>query len=473
MSRLFVFCIWGFWLVAGDDPAVYRYAVPLTERTYNGEWEAVFEFSALKKTDLHFNLVGYDAYGLSVWSELNQELGLERVYSKRVPARKQETLQSLFLESDQPVKGLLWMHNVVTGQINAVFISESRSTTLGVPHIPRNYLLWKSSLAAVGTTQGVKNGSVFLGYYTDRGGAIKDELVEANAFNHAYVRRTPNVDVLIGGLASSTPPVWGAMHASEGYNLTGFQTFSRQDGNLQTAAVEMEGNGGTAQGQIFWPIPGSPLQAVVLANPNPDPANVVVAMSRLVIDETGLRSLVKSSASLQLEAGKNTVLFPESILFAAESGAPVSFEYSAVDGEGEPLPIYAYRFAYGQGEVGMGSDRFSSVSAEVSGWLDFSSGFEREVLIANTSDQLLNCKFSFSFENTVGLTYYERFEPGEIKRIDRSKLLLQLGSETLPQEGWVSLQVTQETDSGSEIPALLAVYFAQTEKDFALVTFAP
>jgi hypothetical protein len=452
------------------------YSIPLPERTYSGEWEATLEFRSAKKGELSFDLLGLDSNGKRILDFPDQILGLDRIYQFNLPARKKETVQSLSLVCSGQVVGMLWVHHPGSGQLMGLPLQTASEVPLMVVHLPKNYLVWKSSLSLQGSAGTERSASVILSYFTETHFQPREELIATTLSDLAYLRRTPNVDILIGGLSSPAPPLWGSVKASPGFSLAGYQTFARQDGLVQTAGLEMPAVLHHS-GIFLWDLGLDGVrQSLAFANPH---------QQELVLELTAI--LAAQSADLEqptsrylttvlgLEQGRNLLLNIEELFEISSDYSVLAVEYRVISAlEEEPLPVMASRFAMGAQDLGMAADTASTTKTELVGWISFDDSFEKEFRAANLADQTTQVEWRISSSDQLSLLGFQTLQPGQVLHFDRLELqrrAAELGWQMEASAGWALIQLRQESVTINDplVPALLGQQIGKTATDFALI----
>lgn len=463
-------------LSAGDEAAApVAYSIPLPERTYNGEWAAMLEFRAIKKGVVIFALSGLDSNGLRVFEAPGQELGLDQIHQFHLPARKKEAVQSLALLCSEPVTGMLWVHHASSGQLMGLPLLAASENPLTVVHLPKNYLVWKSSLALIGAAGSEESASVFLSYYTETQFQPREELIAPTLADRAYVRRTPNVDILIGGLASPAPPLWGTVKASPGFFLAGYQTFARQDGQIQTAGLEMSANLENS-GTFLWDLGMVGLrQSLALANPHAQ--EIEIEWTALVVHQGDDQpaSLERLTVTTLLGQGRNKLTTPEELFDLTHVDEILAVEYRVLSAaEEKPLTAMVSRFAMGAQDQGMGADTATEPRSELLGWLSFGGDFETAFRVANLMDHTTRLEWRISTSDQHSLLGFETLQPGQVLQFDREELqrrATDLGWHLDDSIAWARVHLRQESITLDEplLPALLGQQVAKTASDFALI----
>lgn len=385
--------------LAQDDAETHRYWVPFPERTYSGAFGVTLQFTAVESERAEILVQPLDAWGESV-------APLETFYTEKgevaawhLPAQKQQTVQSLLLESDQTLYGMVILNHVDQGQINAVPLTCEASAQLIMPHIARNYFKWKTSFAVTGISDEFLASDIFFGYRNDRDSRYGEDWV-STLDRAGYLRRTAYLDVLMGDLSEDSVATWGMVRSADDlFLLTGYQTFARVEENRQTCATEIR-HSLSQEGVLAFPAESDQQHAIVFCNPND--FNVTVKLMLIREEETGpqQRTPFVDDQSLVLAPQSNRILSLGTDLFPDLVGSPLALQFLATQdkndeqseelrGELEPEPagIQALHFQNGSDETSMGAHHLDRVGSRVRAWADMDDDFDSAFILTNMDEE--------------------------------------------------------------------------------------
>lgn len=401
LIKLVVFCFLAMPLLAqGSEPVQYRYLVPLpgTKNIGIADWDYSLELVSRNSEVFTLELQQYDIRGRL----LDQiDLGLrngEEVFRWNVTENAANgRLRSIVVLSDKPLIGSFWMWNENYGQINGVRLAENLSAELVLPFIPQSYFEMTTSFALQGFSPNGEASEVSF-YLVDSDEQARAPLtLRSSLSSNGYIIGTPELTISLGGLDGEVIPSWANIAPmSPQYLVSGFQTFTREDGSkaflFQSAASELTDVGSSEGHLIFTQESDIPLRhEIVLTNPNLAPVSIDLEVFyhefEPLIDKVMLKS---TTETIQLKALERRRMILGSDIFLDVQNPVFRMAYRAAYTIDETIPaeIFGLHFQLGpDGEMSCGS--FLKEGTQVRTWLTREDHAETSIELVNVGRQYL------------------------------------------------------------------------------------
>ncbi len=397
----------------------FDFLLPFPERTYSGEWEMRLELAALDLEPSSILIKGFGPSGQFLFEEELGALAIRDITTWTLAPAKQELVQSISLQSDQPLAGVLWLTNLVRGQINGVRLIEESSATLRMPHVAQNYFKWKSSFSLVGESELDASSSIFLNYLNSSGRFGETVQVTEQLRPHAYFRRTPLHDLI-----TDETPEMGLIEAeTEGFAMSGYATYSRVEDSLQTCALELTADG-SASGVVLFtgnsPVPHD--NFFVFSNFSEQAATVELTL-RYTESLDDQLDVLTVSESLSLPAFSKRIRVLGSDLFADYKGLPLSMSYQSNGELGEDVSISAIHLQSGLDDQALAGSHFSLSGERLNTWMTANGASTQEFQFGNFGEA--EAVFKISLYAQSGETWSNRFAlvPGNVVSISSQHLI--------------------------------------------------
>lgn len=463
----------------GQELAAYRYYVPLPEKTFSGEWNYVFEGGVFSEGPHFVRITGYNVLGYESYQY--DEIQFEGPSGfaffpfgtpDETPSSKMFAVQSLIFESDSQLDGVLWMVHRETGQLNAVSMNLDGQSEVIIPQIGTDYFAWKSGFALMGIgSEEASEANLNFRFYDLQQDSHNTELW-TGLVDRGYIKKTPYFDVFLGDLDAPIAASWGKVISSNpNFQLTGFQTFSRVNGSLQSCAFELN-SGPLSQGSFaLRPINEQVQYSLTMTNSLTRDVDVTLSLHylRTVIDpeeEISFQQLEREDIQLvlagngRLSGGVGSSWFAE--LFEDEAVQPlrVSFETDSLFEYNEALeeqievisPIHVLAFAVG-GVDALGATTLVAPGNSSEFWLTNQSMVERTLVLQNVTDEV----------TPIGVTIYA----------EDGKIVGHNAKELAPSEVWSIQEVDLKPLFGeSDVPVALRFSISSELGFFTLDMFA-
>lgn len=466
MTRYFIFLAFMPLLTIGQDETVsYRYGVPFPERTYSGEWAMRMELSPTGQTAQWVALAGYNTSGSELFQEEIGPLEARTVFVWSLVPEKQELVQSLVIESDQPLQGVLWLKNEALGQINGVRITSAAKPSLSVPHIARNYFKWKSSFAVVGASPDLADAAIDMRYLNEFGDYGETVTVTEALRSNAYLRRTPFHDVI----TERVPEMAELMASEANYHLTGFATFSRVEDSLQTCALELPAAGSEKGVALLSPgVAPEHDNFFVFSNPSDQAILVSLTLHTASEYESGTEFLPYFQ-TINVEPFSKYIGILGGDLFTEYNGEAraLTYQVKAVEGA-SAVPIYALHLQSDVKEEALAGSTFALPGRQLSAWIHAGSADLQLFEFGNYGSDPVEARLSFRAATGESWSQITRIRSGETLTLSSVELaeLFELGETS----SYVHVSVSRllEIEEGLDI-ALAGKLTTWTASDFATV----
>lgn len=398
LTLLFLFSLVS--IAQDSGVTVYRYLVPLpgTKNIAITDWDYSLEFTSTNGAVFSTTISQYDIRGREInAADFGPRSGTEVFRWNITDNAINGRLRSVVIVSDQPLTGALWMWNESFGQINGMALSSNLHDKLVMPFIPESYFEMTASFAVQGFSS-LNQGSEVGFFLVDNDERARDPLtLRSNLSSYGYLIGTPELTLSLDGLDGEVIPSWADIRpTSPGYQLSGFQTFTREDSTksflFQSAGAVLE-NSGKAGGHIlFSPVKGIPLRHEVVFT-NPDSVPVDVAMEVFFMDYEPLleKNILKSSTetvTLQPLERKRIIL-GEDVFRSTGNVDFLRLNYQATKNVNEqklPAEVFGLHFQLGSnGE--MSSSEFSNSGNMIRTWLTRDSNLTTKIELMNIGRQ--------------------------------------------------------------------------------------
>ena len=245
MMILFVICAFLSGYAQDDIDAqetTYRYYVPFPESNFRGDWQFTLVAGPDLAKDYNLTVSSYNFFGEPIETRTQMiSGGLPYFWQDGVAGAKVQfelQVQTMVLESSEPLSGVLWVFDPTADVLNAVSITDVARGELILPHVPSDFYTWNTSFSIMGIgSDTARSADIEFDYFsnTRSGNTTAWSGLESNAYHNG----TPFRDILITDVDAVT---WGKVRVQNpenGFRLAGYQSYLKATEGVQSAAIEL------------------------------------------------------------------------------------------------------------------------------------------------------------------------------------------------------------------------------------------